>query len=473
MRCILILVIAVRAICYLPVSATIIDVPEDFGSIQDGIDASNDGDTVLVQPGTYVENINFNGHNIVLGSLFLMTGDSSYIEQTIIDGNGANSVVTFENGEDSSTILIGFTITNGYAEYGGGIYCSGADPSVIYNMITSNSAFANDDGQGGGVFCYYSNMILEQNIIRNNYASGPLGGEGGGVYCGYYAPTLKGNEIINNMGDWAGGGIYLENCDATISQSVIANNSAFAWGGGMLCYASDPVIRNVTCTNNEVAWGFGGGLLSDIGNPVIVNSIFWGDSAFGTPNEVDYESGELLITYTDIQGGWDDESDLSVEPLFRNPGDFDFHLMAVDCGDPDNSPCIDMGRPDILDSLLDCSWGLGTLISDMGAYGGWDSVTIGVDDDPVAVPVQIALKQNYPNPFNASTMIRYELPLQSEVRIEIYDLMGRQVTILEDGLKQVGYHRVAWQGAAFPSGVYFYRLQAGDYTESKKMVLLK
>jgi hypothetical protein len=84
---------------------TIINIPADYPTIQQGIDASIDGDTVLVQPGTYVENINFNGHNIVLGSLFLTTGDTSYIAQTVIDGDSAGTVVAFENGEDSTTAI--------------------------------------------------------------------------------------------------------------------------------------------------------------------------------------------------------------------------------------------------------------------------------------------------------------------------------------------------------------------------------
>ncbi|MCK4695496.1 MAG: hypothetical protein KAT74_07025, partial [Candidatus Cloacimonetes bacterium] len=84
--------------------------------------------TVLVQPGTYVENINFNGKSITVGSLFLTTQDTSYISSTIIDGNDNGSVVTFESQEDSTTVLSGFTITNGLASdsplnKGGGIKC--------------------------------------------------------------------------------------------------------------------------------------------------------------------------------------------------------------------------------------------------------------------------------------------------------------------------------------------------------------
>ena len=79
MRSLTILAITIVAVFYISISATIINIPADYSTIQEGIDASSDGDTVLVQPDTYVENINFNGHNIVLGSLFLTTGDTSYI----------------------------------------------------------------------------------------------------------------------------------------------------------------------------------------------------------------------------------------------------------------------------------------------------------------------------------------------------------------------------------------------------------
>ena len=95
---------------------------------------------------------------------------------------------------------------------------------------------------------------------------------------------------------------------------------------------------------------------------------------------------------------------------------------------------------------------------------------IGSDNDQ---SFACANSQNYPNPFNASTMIKYELPQQSLVTIEIYDILGRKVGMLEDRLQPAGYHKLVWHAEDLPSGVYFYKLRAGDYSETKKMVLMK
>ncbi len=106
------------------INATIINIPADYTTFYSAISSSVDGDTILVQPGTYLENINYAGKNITIGSLFLTTQDTTYISQTVLDGFQNGAVVTFENLEDSTAVLTGFTITNGYNyNNGGGIYC--------------------------------------------------------------------------------------------------------------------------------------------------------------------------------------------------------------------------------------------------------------------------------------------------------------------------------------------------------------
>jgi hypothetical protein len=135
------------------VSATIINIPVDQTTIQEGINVAVDGDTILVQPGSYVESINYNGKRIAVASLYLTTQDSTYISQTIIDGNNLDTVAKFEDSEDSLAVLCGFTITNGHRDddRGGGITCWESSPSLS-NLIISNNYSLN----GGGIYCYSS-----------------------------------------------------------------------------------------------------------------------------------------------------------------------------------------------------------------------------------------------------------------------------------------------------------------------------
>ena len=112
---------------------------------------------------------------------------------------------------------------------------------------------------------------------------------------------------------------------------------------------------------------------------------------------------------------------------------------------------------------------------------GWylDNVKISVLQSPNAVetvdelPTQYSLLQNYPNPFNPSTTIKYELPNSSVVRLSVYDILGREVSVLVNERREAGVHEVKFDGSNLASGVYFYRLQAGDFVQSKKLAVLK
>ena len=89
------------------------------------------------------------------------------------------------------------------------------------------------------------------------------------------------------------------------------------------------------------------------------------------------------------------------------------------------------------------------------------------------VPDQSVLQGNYPNPFNPETTIRFELPEAVHVRLVVYDVMGREVARLVDGAMPAGQHRARWDASGLPSGVYLYRLTAGDFSQTKRMTLLK
>jgi parallel beta-helix repeat protein len=530
--------------------ATIINIPGDYPAIQQGIDAGVDGDTVLVQPGTYVENINFNGHNVVLGSLLLTTGDPSYISQTIIDGDSSGTVISLAGGEDSSTCITGFTLTNGYTDgYGGGILCQNhSNPAVSYNIIEDNISY----NSGAGICCRQSSPTILKNTISNNRIYNIFRGDGGGIHIYESSSLIRGNTISDNYCFCAGGGISCFASNPVIIDNVISGNNTVGPGAGFACHQSQPVIRGNVFTNNIsasdeggavacyscsmifegnlVAYnvsGFrGGGIFNNYSdsyirnniivynqcaydgaaihcrrtwsrsNPTIINNVIYGNEAGGnggalaivyadpiifntimrnnTPDEIDCDNlSNPVITYSDIQGGWEGEGNIDADPLFRDIAADDFHLMAAECGDPHDSPCRDSGSPLFQDSLLDCSWGLGGLRSDMGAYGGGDSATAGINDNSSLLPNEIYLMQNFPNPFNSETRIKFSIVNSIEVRLAIYDLLGREVQILIDDYCPAGEYAVNFKGAGIPSGIYFYSLRTGDSIETKKMLLLK
>lgn len=102
-----------------------------------------------------------------------------------------------------------------------------------------------------------------------------------------------------------------------------------------------------------------------------------------------------------------------------------------------------------------------------------DIIQTGIRDNQGGVPLRFSLEQNYPNPFNPSTTIRYQLPANNRVTLKIYDILGREVRTLVDGREAAGTHSVTFDAADLPSGVYFYRIEAGSYQKTKKLVLLK
>ena len=128
---------------------------------------------------------------------------------------------------------------------------------------------------------------------------------------------------------------------------------------------------------------------------------------------------------------------------------------------------------------IDLSTGAGTVIdtADMIGLEGLAMRTDVVQAVPalpvVQIPPAYALHQNYPNPFNPSTTIQYELPNSSVVRLSVYDILGREVTALVNERRDAGVHEVRFDGSNLASGVYFYRLQAGDFVQSRKLTILK
>jgi hypothetical protein len=166
----------------------------NYTTIQAGINAAvwNSGDTVLVWPGVYYENISFNGKHITVASLYITNPDKWYIYNTIIDGNQSGTCVTMNEGQDTLKIN-GFTIRNGKGDGGGGIYINQSDVSIKNCNIEYNFANA-----GGGIYAEHAIVYLSSTTIRYNHGKGV----GGGICRGYntqinFDPVNKCNIYCN------------------------------------------------------------------------------------------------------------------------------------------------------------------------------------------------------------------------------------------------------------------------------------
>ncbi len=100
-------------------------------------------------------------------------------------------------------------------------------------------------------------------------------------------------------------------------------------------------------------------------------------------------------------------------------------------------------------------------------------IITGIRQNEQSIPNNYLLFQNYPNPFNPSTKIKFALLQNSQTKLIIYDLLGREIQTLINKELEAGYHEINFDASSFPGGVYFYRIQAGDFIQTKKMILIK
>ena len=441
--------------------------------------------TLRILPGTRVT---FLGHYKldVQGQLVAEGNEERRIQFCAQDPIIGWKGIRFESIASTDTSRITYcTLTNGrnrgtdLERDGGAICVRNFSRLVIERCIIEG----NDAGgyAGGGIYVGNgSSIAIRNNTIRNNTAL-----DGGAVYVTQNShPSIIGNVIVGNHGNDAGGINVAYNSNPLIANNLLEGNRG-AWGGAFRIWSeSNPRVYNNTVINNSAEEG-GGFFVDYYAQPELVNNIINRNTAARMGPQIRIGNFASPSFYNNlIDNGLDGigmdstgvphfvfSNNIDKDPVYAIANGNDYYLGA-------SSPCRNGGREDIGVSELTCSNDLmgnprvaeGRI--DIGAYE-YNPDIINSAGPVSEIPREFTLCQNYPNPFNPSTNIRYGVPKRTHVLLTIYNMVGQKVVELVNGDCEAGYHIARLNASRIASGVYFYRLVAGDFTQTRSLVLVK
>jgi len=288
-------------------SAVTVHVPAEQPTIQQGIAAAAEGDTVLVAPDTYTGSLNrdldFGGTNVVLVS------EGGY-ESTIIDCESSGRGFFFHSGEDTTSVVSGFMIANAVADTGAGAYCAaGSSPRFESCKFVDGTA----QGLGGGLHCGASSPVVDHCVFARNVAVDPsrIAGYGGGVSCMYgSAPRFADTTFSENNADRVGGGFYSYDSSAQLIRCQFVGNltGSFGIGGGATLVGSDgAAFTQCAFQENGTPNTLGGGLLIS-GSAITVTDCSFRDNIAGAAAGIRLTSGSMSTitgcTFVGNTGAW-------------------------------------------------------------------------------------------------------------------------------------------------------------------------
>jgi len=404
------------------------------------------------------------------------TSCSPIVRQCSVRGNrGSGGVILWA----SDARLESCAIVENSSTYGGGVGCWQGNPTITNCVLRSNSATY----KGGGLFCGWLSQVEMAScsvqscyayddgggicvsdsgcltatgcVVKDNMCGNPFG-YSPGVHVEWYGRVVLQNcLVVSNGGDWSSGaGLASHDGELRlICTTVVGNRASHYATWAPAIYASGGVLEVNSCA---VVATEGTGLIAGYYSAasIIYNCLY-------SPQEVAFSgtrpTGLGIVALTNANGdSCDTYYNILLDPQFVDTGAGNYHLTV-------GSPCIDAGDPSLPDDPD------GT-VADMGAFY-FNQLAVPGSGRIAMRPY--ALAQNYPNPFNAQTRIAFDLARAGEVTLEVFDITGRLLQRLVDGRMTEGTHEVQFDARDLPSGVYVYRLAAGEVIEAKKMILIR
>jgi hypothetical protein len=461
-------------------------VPDDYQSIQTAIDSVNSGDTVLVQNGVYRENVNFRGKSIVLASPFLFSQDPYNIDNTIIDGTQAGSVVQYSGGENASAKLIGFSIVNGRADEGAGLSIIDADPTISRCLIAGNTA----DQRGAAIYSSSSNFNLTNCTISGNRLE-----EGVGALWVSEGSAIK---IFNTIG-WGNDDLEVVFSGGGLPNRLTVDYSDIEGG-------SERIDIN---NNGEVIWTENNIVADprfaqpDRGNfhlHPLSPCIDRGDTLTTLdPDHSRADMGAFSYNHHRIFPSTDTLNFIGIQPgsfdslslTLRNASEFPVEIISMEIL-PEATPFrLGTGRetssidPDsefslwVLFEPVDMEIVSADLVIRLDSLGE-DTVVVKLHANPlsagspgVASPDDFTLESIYPNPFNGIATIQFSVPYKASLRLLLTDITGREIAELRNGQYLRGIYRASLNTGSLPAGIYFIMLSHPNGKLLKKALLLK
>ena len=366
---------------------------------------------------------------------------------------------------------------------GGGVYLGATGPvTMVENLIEGNvGTSVYNWAQGGGILVDDYNTlapgrkVIERNRIAGNRLTRGGGSEnsGSGVFLYYATATLNANEIAGNVTNGAGGGVASYRSSFRVQNNIITGNSAANGGGGVDVNYPASFFPEQVLVHNTIALNYGGSYGGGVrANGVgarlhLLNTILWGDTAFAGKEIYLGGSAVAWVNYCDVEGGIGG----GVGNINQDPG---FEAGCFDIGQ--TSSCLEAGR-DTLGMVPAADFHGASRpqpVATRPDIGACESpYLVGVDEGQEAFPLAFDLLQNYPNPFNPATAIQFAIADRQLTIVKVYDVLGQEVATLVNEVKEPGAYTVRWDAGGMSSGVYFYRLTAGGFVQTKRMMVVK